>query len=167
MTFFELEDALIEDLESVLKDIVTKNADGNEVAGLTGYKNRLPVTQSFEGDSTKFFPYFIVRIDSGQTKDDEDWWHVAVDIIIAVHELELEGQGHKHILIAIQKIVDRFATDPQLHDSHDPEGVFRYRAEQKIDWALQEDDTYPFYYGAVALTFSVPKIKRRAYDELC
>lgn len=168
MTFFEMEDALIEELEqNVLNEISTTNADGDLVNGLTGYKNRLPVTQSFEGDATEFFPYFIVRTDSGKTKKDDDWWHVSVDIIIGIHDIELDGHGHEHVLIAIQRIVDRFVNDPQLHDSHDPEGLFRYRAEQDMEWASQEDDTYPFYFGAVAITFAVPKINRRAYDEYC
>jgi len=49
--------------------------------------------------------------------------------------------------------VDRFAWDPLFKKM--------YRADQDIQWAVGEDDTYPFYFGAVAITFSVPKIGRK------
>ncbi|MCD8364774.1 MAG: hypothetical protein LUC83_02975 [Clostridiales bacterium] len=155
MTFKNLQDDLIEDVQNILKDIRTKNTDEEEVEGITGYAHRLPITQSDEDDPAQYFPYFIVRFDMGKTANDDDCWHVATDIIIGVHDTALED-GHEHILVAIQRIVDRYASDPWL--------LGKYRADQDIQWVVQEDDTYPFYFGAVAINFSVPKIGRREPD---
>lgn len=152
MTFKNLQDDLITEVETLLKDVVTKDTDGNEVSGMKGYAHRLPITQSDEDDPAQYFPYFIVRFDNGRTRDDDDCWHVATDIILGIHSTETSN-GHESILIAIQRIVDRFAWNPLL--------VKKYRADQDIQWAVGEDDTYPFFFGAVAITFSVPKIGRK------
>ena len=164
MTFKNLQDDLITEVETLLKDVVTQNTDGEQVVGVKGYAHRLPITQSDEDDPAQYFPYFIVRFDTGKTEDDDDCWHIAVDIILGVYDMgdqtqDEEGKthvlisGHENILVMIQRIVDRFAWDP-LFDK-------KYRADQNIQWAVGEDDTYPFYFGAVAITFSVPKIGRK------
>ena len=163
---------MITEIETILKDVVTKNTDGEKVVGVKGYAHRLPITQSDEDDPAQYFPYFIVRFDTGRTRDDDDCWHIAVDIVLGVYdagtdisqvETNDEGEeetraaylisGHENILIMIQRIVDRFAWDPLFKKM--------YRADQDIQWAVGEDDTYPFYFGAVAITFSVPKIGRK------
>ncbi len=153
MTFKELQDDLIAEIEALLKDVRTKNTDGEEIIGIKGYPHMLPILQSDEDDPAQYFPYFIVRYDGGQTEDDDDCWHVSTNIILGVHETATEN-GHEHILVMIQRIVDRFAWDPQF--------AGKYRVDQKIQWAVQEDDTYPFYFGAVALTISAPKIGRKS-----
>ena len=156
MTFRDLQDDLIEEIEKITKDIITKNANDEQVSGLKGYAHALPIIKTDDEDPEHFFPYFIVRFDNGVTKDDDDCWHVATDIIIGIHEMDTYG-GHEHVLTAIQRIVDRFAYEPQLNK--------KYRADQDIEWAVGEDDTYPYYFGAVAIKFSTPKIGRKAdYD---
>ena len=153
MTFRDLQDDLITEIESVLKDIVTTSANEKQVSGLKGYAHALPIVQSDDEDPEQYFPYFIVRFDNGRTRDDEDCWHITTDIIIGIHEMDLYG-GHEHVLTAIQRIVDRFTWDPQLSQ--------QYRADQDIQWAIGEDDTYPYYFGAASITFSTPKIGRKA-----
>lgn len=152
MTFKNLQDDLIEEVEVILKDIRTKDPFGEEKVGVKGYGHRLPVIQSDEEDENQYFPFFIVRFDNGKTKDDDDCWHVATDIIFGIHDTSESG-GHENILVIIQRVVDRFASEPGLKK--------KYRADQEINWAVQEDDTYPYYYGAVGITFSVPKIERK------
>lgn len=168
MTFNDLQDALVSEVEDILSDVQSNNTDDEMVVGITGYAHRLPLTQSAEDDPAQFFPYFIVRIDNGKTADDDDCWHVAVNILLGVYESDVSSMaeesapltivpaGHEQILIMIQRIVNRFVNDPGL--------VRMYRADQDIDWAVGDDDTYPFYFGAVGITFSVPKLGRRKYD---
>ena len=153
MTFKNLQDDLIKKVGEILKDVVTTDANGEKAAGFKGYAHALPIIQTDDEDPEMFFPYFIVRFDSGRTADDDDCWHVATDIIIGIHETKAHG-GHEHVLIAIQRIVDAFAADPWMGG--------KYRADQDIRWAVEEDDTYPYYFGAVGITFSAPKIARKA-----
>jgi hypothetical protein len=155
MTFKNLQDNLIAEVEKILKDIKTTDTDGKEVVGVKGYAHRLPITQSDEDDPAQYFPYFIVRFDTGRTRDDDDCWHVATDIVFGIHD-RATSNGHETILVMIQRLVDRFAWDPLLDK--------KYRADQDIQWAVGEDDTYPFFFGAAAITFSVPKIGRKEAD---
>lgn len=156
MTFKNIQDDLIEEVENLLKDIQTTDTDGKTVVGVKGYAHRLPITQSDEDDPAQYFPYFIVRFDTGRTRDDDDCWHVATDIVLGIHDMATSN-GHESILSMIQRIVDRFAWDP-LFDK-------KYRADQDIQWAVGEYDTYPFFFGAIAITFSVPKIGRKEPEE--
>lgn len=156
MTLKNLQDDLIAEVAEILKDVRTKNTGGKEVAGIAGHPHMLPILQADEDDTAQYFPYFIVRLGSGLTENDDDCWHVAADVILGVHETAAE-RGHESVLICIQRIVDRFAYDPQF--------AGRYRVDQKIQWEVQDSDTYPFYFGAVALTISMPKIGRKGeYD---
>lgn len=168
MTFNDLQNTLVSEVERILSEVQSKNTDDETVVGITGYAHRLPITQSAEDDPAQYFPYFIVRIDNGKTADDNDCWHVAVNILLGVYEsdvpqsddkeedLSIVPAGHEQILTMIQRITNRFVNDPGLAQM--------YRADQDIDWAVGDDDTYPFYFGMVGITFSVPKIGRREYD---
>lgn len=155
MTFKNLQDDLLAEVEDVLKDIKTKNTAGEDVVGVKGYAHQLPVMQSDEDDISQLMPYFIVRFDGGETKDDDDPWHVSTQILFAVHD-DSKSNGHEHLLTMCQRVVDRFASEPLLKKI--------YRADQDIQFAIAEDDTYPFYFGGVSIKFSVPKIGRREPD---
>ena len=150
MTFRDLQDALIKEVGKLLSEMHTVTADGKERVGFNGFPQELPQIFSDEESPEQFFPYYIIRIDSGRTQDDEDCWHVTCDIVLGVHEKD--GAGHLHILTAIQRIVNRFAETPRMGN---------FRADQQIEWATGEGEGVPYYYGAVSLTFSVPKITRR------
>ena len=58
----------------------------------------------------------------------------------------------RQILEMITKITNRFLERPLL-DS-------KFRANQNVSFALQDEDTYPFYFGAIDIKFYVPKIGR-------
>lgn len=152
MTFKNLQDDLIAELETVLKDMQTKNAAGEEKVGIKGYPHMLPVVMEDDDDVSQFIPCFIVRFEMGETEDDEDCWHVHTNVIIAICDMAKE-RGHESLLIAIQRIVDRFAWDPQF--------AHKYRVDQKIKWYVQDEDTFPFHYGEVDLIISTPKIGRK------
>ena len=153
MTFRNLEDALVTEVGVILKDVATTRADGAAAVGFSGYAYSLPVTMAGE-DEDSLFPFYIVKTLSGRTDDDEDYWHVSADVVIGVHD-DAPAMGHEHVLIAIQRIVDRFANDPSLGG--------RFRAEQDMEWVVSDDNPYPWHFGAVTITFSVGKIGRKYY----
>lgn len=156
MTTLTLLDDLRGEIELLLKDVVTKNTAGESVTGVKGYEYRLPIIVSDEEDESQFFPYFIVKPLEGKTEDDDDPWLVTVDILIGICENDKDVLGQKHLLVMIQRILDRFAEEPLLNK--------KYRAEQKMEWAVQDEDTYPFYFGGVEIKFRIPKIGRRIPD---
>lgn len=154
MTATEFQGALVEEIERLLQDVRTKNTAGKEIVGVKGYRQQLPVVMEDEDDTSKYFPYFIVRLTNGETKDDDDPWLVTADIIFGVCDVAQEAQGHLHILTMIQRVTDRFMAEPLLDH--------KYRASQEVSWALQEEeDTYPFYFGGLEMRFYIPKMGRR------
>ena len=156
MTPLMLYDDLIAEVEDILKDVVTKNTAGEDVVGVKGYKYRLPLITADDEDESQFFPYFIVRLSGGKTEDDDSPWLVTADILLGVCENDKDIPGHEHIMVMIQRITDRFVAEPLLNK--------KFRAEQGIEWAVQDEDTYPFYFGGAEIKFNVPKIGRRIPD---
>lgn len=152
MTRKDLQDALVEETKRLLKDVWAKNSLGEDVQ-VQVFPQRLPVMTEDEDDETKLFPYAIVRLGDAKTAGDEDPWHVTVDWLLGVHDNSVDGQGHIHILTMIERITNRFIAEPWLNNI--------YRADQRITTALQDEDTYPFYFGGVEITFSIPKTGRR------
>lgn len=153
MTILDFQKALMEDVKHTLKGIGTTDISGKMVDGVNVYAQDLPAVLSGEGDDSKFFPYAIVRLYDGMTEDDNSPWTVTADIHFGVYDADEDNQGHQHIMTMCQRVVDRFAYEPLLDK--------QYRAQQDMEWALQEDNTYPYYFGGVRIKFSVPKIERR------
>lgn len=142
----------MEEVKHILQDIRVKDASGKQ-AEVKVYRQRLPIFTEDEDDESQCFPYVIVRLGDAETKDDDDPWHVTVDFLLGVYDDDRHGQGHLHILTMIERITDRFIAEPLLDG--------RYRAEQDIQKALQDEDTYPYYFGGVEMKFTVPKMGRR------
>lgn len=143
---------LIAEVEKILDDVQTKNTSGETVSGVNGYEQSLPVVMEDEEDDSKYFPYFIVRMGEGSTEDDNDPWTDTVNILFGVYDDDKQTNGHRHILTMIQRVTDRFAKEPLLNK--------KFRAKEKMSFALQDEDTYPFYFGGVEMRFSVPKMGR-------
>ena len=122
MTPLMLYDDLIAEVENILRDVVTKNTAGEDVVGVKGYKYRLPLITADDEDESRFFPYFLVRLSEGKTKDDDSPWLVTADILLGVCENDKDVPGHEHIMVMIQRITDRFAAEPLLNK--------KFRAEQ-------------------------------------
>ena len=153
MTVLDFQEELEKDVEHILKDIVTINAAGERVSGVNVYRQQLPVIASDEEDDSRFLPYALVRLYDGKTEDDDTPWIVTADIHFGVHDADPSNQGHQHILVMCQRLIDRYAAEPLL--------AKKYRAEQDMEWAVQDADTYPYFFGGVRIKFNVPKIGRR------
>lgn len=143
----------MEEMKKLFQGITTENTSGETVTGLNVYEQNLPVVTDDEEDESQFFPYALVKLETGKTADDDSPWVVATEIHFGICDHSKKNIGHRHIMNMIQDVVDRFAAEPLLNK--------KFRAEQDIEWAIQDEDTYPFYFGGVAISFNVPKIGRR------
>lgn len=121
-----------------------------QVGGTEALQNMLGYV--IQQDPSQFFPYFIVRIEEGNTPTDDEPWLVGTTVLFGICDYNKETNGHRTILEMITKITNRFLERPLL-DS-------KFRANQNVSFALQDEDTYPFYFGAIDIKFYVPKIGR-------
>lgn len=164
MTVDDLQKALINEIEELLKDVITireevedpENPTQNK-NGFTGYAQFLPKLKNDDDDPDQFFPYFIVRIDRGKTENDDSLWTVTVDILIGVHDADTKNDGHLSVMNAINRIVTRFAQEATLGYA----GHKAFRCHSDMEWALQDEDTWPYFFGGVELKFDVPKPMRK------
>lgn len=165
MTVSDLQKALIAEIESLLADISTTKAETHDVlsqddkrtVGLTGYGQALPKLVNNDGDPDQFFPYFIVRIDKGITENDDSLWTVTVDILIGVHDSDVKNTGHLTVLNCINRITTRFAEEATLGYA----GRKAFRCHSDMEWAMQDEDTWPYFFGGIEMKFDVPKPMRK------
>ena len=103
MTALEFQKDLASEVEKILKDIVTKDPDGNTIVGVKAYRQFLPKVTEDDEDETKFFPYAIIRLSEGTTPDDFTPWLVTADILLGVYDTDPNMGGGDHILIMIRR----------------------------------------------------------------
>ena len=153
-----LQKDLLKEVTDLLKEMEFKNADGDTVKGVTGYEQRLPQITEDDEDSSQFFPYAVIRVTNWMTKDDEDPWHVTMDVLFGIYDDVKDSRGHEVLMNMIEKVANRFVHEPLLAHS--------FRAEQNIYAELQDKDTYPYYFGGIEFVFTAPKIERKVeFDE--
>ena len=124
------------------------------------FRQLLPVLKNDDDDPDQFFPYVIVRLSDGVTNDDLDLWTVTVDILVGVYDEDLNNTGHDRVMIALERITTRFCQEATLGEPR----YKAYRCMPEIVWALQDTDTYPYYFGSIQLKFQMPKAGRRIPD---
>ena len=152
MTALDFQKDLATEVENILKDVITYDPDGQLKSGVTAYRQFLPKVTEDDEDETKFFPYAIIRLSEGTTPNDFEPWEVTADILLGVYDVDPMMGGNDNILIMIRRIIDRFSSEALLSK--------RYRCQSQMDWAVQDEDTYPYFFGGVRLKFSIPKIGR-------
>ena len=157
MVAADLQRWLVEEIGEILKDVPSKKDTGFTTTGFTGYEQFLPVLQNDDDDPDQFFPYYIVRLDKASTKDEGDLWTVTADILLGIHDARTENNGHRILLDAITRITTRFSMEATS-------GNPRYKAFRclpEMEWGLQDEDTWPYFFAGIELKFVMPKPERR------
>lgn len=150
MTPLMLQDELVEEIKHLLSNYLYKTPEGKRVS-MNVYSQSLPVNET--DDDADPIPYIIVRLNSGEDKGTKDSFNtVKMVIIIATWDDSLNTQGYRDVMNIIQKIYHRFQTNPNLN------GKGAYAGE--FDWAIQEDNYYPYSFGACSLSFHIAAIRR-------
>lgn len=159
MTSIFLQDDLQKELEDILGEMRLKDPNNKEeYTNIKVYQQSLPkikidyenCEEEEEDLSDEPFPYIIIKLDSGKIINENE--AAKIELLIATYDDELANQGHKDILNIINKIYERFYKNPMLANKY-------YRVND-IDWVLQDDDMYPYFYGAMGMEFKVKMFKK-------
>ena len=143
------QDALIEMLEDLFRGKKYNGQEGRK--SLKIYKQDLPVPEEIDSDAdtdAAAAPYVVVRMTGGQIKDDRRPQTVDFSLVICAYDTGRDRVGCQDVANIKEEIIQRVCAAPYFG------GVFTVL--KPIAWAMQQDDTYPYYYGAVALTCSSP-----------
>ena len=158
MTPLELQDMLVAEMEKLYHDWLYKNPnydptdpESKERIPLQIFSQHIPITRADSEEDP--VPYLIVRLSSGDDDGSGDSSNVVNVVIIAgIWDDDHAAQGHRDILNILQKIYQRFQEDPNLNNKAVYNGEFH--------WAAQEDNYYPFYFGACQISFTIPALRR-------
>ena len=153
MTARDLQDALVADLTELFKNRRYKTPAGGNASPIA-YPQSLPKRKSEEDDDP--FPYIIARIDSGGIESQTDPHKVAVLLLVGIYDDDESNQGHRAVLEILELIQRHYEEIPLL------DGQFTF--SDPFNWALQDEDSYPYFFGAANITFTLPAPRRKWSD---
>lgn len=151
-TPFDLQDALCAEIRALFEGFPLYDATGAKTA-LKVYAQDLPETQTDEEDGSDPSPYCIVKLVDGTAGGEKN--SVRVVLVFCVRDAARDRQGHRDILTLIFRVYERFAKNPYLLNFS-----FPIDDTAAFEWAIQDEDTYPFNIGACKLTFDCPTIQK-------
>lgn len=143
------QDALIEALEELFKGKKYNGQQGCKLLKI--YKQDLPITEDNDSDvdtDAAAAPYVVVRMTGGQIEDDKTPQKVEFSLVICTYDLGYAREGYQDVANIKEDMIQRFCTKPYFG------GVFTVL--KPIVWAMQQDDTHPYYFGACNLTCTAP-----------
>lgn len=145
------QDALIEMLEELFKGKKYNGQGGRKPLAI--FKQDLPIPEDTDDDvdtDRSHAPYIVVEMSGGEVKDDDSTQMVEFSLVICAYDTGLKREGWQDVTNIKEDIIQRVCSAPYFG------GVFTIL--KPIAWALQEDDTHPYYYGACVLTCTAPAI---------
>jgi hypothetical protein len=151
-TPFDLQDALCADMEKLFQGFLLRDAGGN-LTNLKVYAQDLPETETDDETDTDPAPYCIVKIVDGTAGMNHN--SVRVVLVFCVRDAARDRQGHKDILTLIFRVYERFAKNPYIGNFY-----FPVDNDSAFEWAIQDEDTYPYNIGACKLMFHGPSIQK-------
>lgn len=164
MTARELQTALVEDLKELFKDSYFQTPY-QKMAPLGVFRQRLPKRDAQSEEDP--FPYIIVRLDHGGLEGRTSAHKVSVLLVIGVFDDALletkeppptEGWDTRNFgPEAVLEIIERIQAHYEKHPSLEG-GAFYF--DGPFNWALQDEDSYPYYYGACEMEFTLAAPRR-------
>lgn len=160
MTPTALQKELSEEIEKILKDIIFKTPDGG-MEKIRIYGQRLPKKMQEIADCNEIipwnddkpYPFCCIKLDSGELRAIEGTHKIKTELVFGIFDDDEKCQGDQVILTMIQRISERFSKNPVLN------GKFRMNLKEGIGWVLDPDDRYPFYFGAMEMTWDTFFVK--------
>lgn len=174
--FFQ--EALVEEIRRITQGMRFFSPKNREIVPLTVHTQALPVPQKrgFSEDTGDFSsmtdgpntidytdgpeeavfdcPWCLVKIDGGSIPGINQRQEIRAAVCFGIFDDSPENKGHQTVLNLIQKTYERFAKDPLLRGQYTCQGSF--------EWALQEEDTFPYFFGAISMQFSFWGFRRES-----
>ena len=132
-----LQDELAEELRKIFKGFSLKSPDGG-MDKIHVFRQLLPMPEP--AGQEEIPPELL---ENGL---------VNINLLIGIYEPDYDKQGHKDVLNIIAKIYERFAKVPVLNG--------KYTIQYPVTWALQEEESYPYYFGGMGMAFEIASIVR-------
>ena len=103
------------------------------------------------------FPYLIVRLDRGGIAGPDAPHRISVIVLIGIFDDDPRNQGHIAVMEIIERIQQHYQETPAL-------GAFSVADE--FNWALQDEESYPYYFGVCSFAFDAPPPRVTQWEDL-
>lgn len=143
------QDALIEMLEELFTGKKFNGQEGRKPLKI--YKQDLPIPESNDTDvdtDASYAPYIVVRMTGGEIPDDNSPQTVGFNLIVCAYDTGIQREGYQDVANIKEDIIQRVCSAPYFGGS--------FTILKPIAWAMQQDDTNPYYFGACNLTCTAP-----------
>lgn len=145
MTQESLLDALTEDLRELFRH---DRPGGRPVAV---YPQDLPARSGpDEAEDEAPEPYVIVRLSSGELPEAGASQKLDAVLVVCVQDPAPDRQGFRDALHIVNAVLRHYGADGVVGG--------RWALQYPVKWAVQEEDTHPYYFAAMALRFEGPAI---------
>ena len=153
MTAGNLQKELMKDIGNIFEKDLFKDSLGKYVS-LNIYAQNLPIRE--DEDAPDPVPYIVVRVLDGKVKGWVEAQEVQVMLILGCLDENINNDGHETLLELIQKIEERFLKNPILSKQF----MFLNDEQHPFEWALQEEESFPYFFGAISMSFRTPTIRK-------
>lgn len=161
MTQEYLLDAVIEDLERLFKGYKLRNSTGAEL-GIKICRQNLPVREGSDDapePEQPPEPYILVSLTGGEMLGNGAALTAEAVLLICVYDEAPDRQGYRDMLHIVNEIA--------LHYGQRNIVGGKYEISYPVEWAAQQEDTHPYYFGGVRLNFELPAVYNETAEELC
>nr|DAX86220.1 MAG TPA: tail completion protein [Caudoviricetes sp.] len=153
MTVGNLQKELMKDIGNIFEKDLFKDSLGKYVS-LNVYAQNLPIRE--DEDAPDPVPYIVVRVLDGKVKGWVEAQEVQVMLILGCFDDNINNDGHEILLELIQKIEERFLKNPILSKQF----MFLNDEQHPFEWALQEEESFPYFFGAISMSFRTATIRK-------
>lgn len=103
------------------------------------------------------FPYLIVRLDKGGITSPDTPHRINIIVLVGIFDDDPRNQGHVAVMEIIERIQQHYMEMPVL-------GAFSFAGG--FDWALQDEESYPYYFGVCSFAFDAPAPAITQWEDL-
>lgn len=139
-----LRDALVKEVTALFETRRFPSSHGPVAPRV--YKQFTPIQDS--GALDDILPYVIVRVNGGAVKAPAEPHLVSVTFLCGAFDEAKENKGFDAVEEMIQDILFHFTQQPLFGG-----GFFRF--VYPAEWANQEEESYPYFFGALTCSFQI------------
>lgn len=143
------QDALAEMLADLFKGKLFTGQDGKKELRI--FKQDLPITEDSDDDADTekaVAPYIVVEMTGGKVRSPIETQIIEFSLVICCYDASVERVGYQDVANIKEDIVQQICAAPYFG------GCFTIL--NPIAWAMQKDDTMPYYYAAVSFDCTAP-----------
>ncbi len=149
MTQEFLQDAIVDELTALFSTSFLQSPDGN-AKPVEVFPQNLPI--KLDEDEPDPQAYITVRLLGGTTATEQDPETVKVVLVICVYDEKPDRQGYRDALHIKNQIYRHFAVKGTVGG--------KFQLTYPLEWENQSDDTHPYYFMGIGLSFLVPMIQK-------